>query len=236
MHGKKMKLRRVADDGTADVFDIEAMDLGPQHGITFRADADVEDGDEVTDTLPNGKSKTMRLREVHVHQSPFGDSALDHTAAKYDVISGKAALSSRSTNPGVGNYITYHGPVVQMTGDGSTAQLAWGNRGPVNQGQSTASQIAPGYEQLATVLTDLLAQLPALGLATDDDTDFRETTETVLAEVVREEPNQGLIRRSVAALKGYLAQIAAGTAQAATDEATEFARTAIEGLSDSLPF
>ncbi|GGK63678.1 CHAT domain-containing protein [Nocardia camponoti] len=99
--GKKMKLRRVADDGTATVFEIEAMDLGPQHGITFRVDADVEDGDEVTDTLPNGKLKTMRLREVHVLQSPFGSSTLDHTGAKYDVISGKTTPAFRSSEPQV---------------------------------------------------------------------------------------------------------------------------------------
>ncbi|WP_297614996.1 CHAT domain-containing protein [Nocardia sp.] len=99
MQGKTMKLRRVADDGTATVSDIEAMDLGPQHGITFRVDADVEDGDEVTDTLPNGKSKTMRLREVQVLQSPFGSGTLDHTGAKYDVISGKAALGRATAKP-----------------------------------------------------------------------------------------------------------------------------------------
>ncbi|MFE5284845.1 CHAT domain-containing protein [Nocardia sp. NPDC056611] len=96
MQGKMMKLRRVADDGTATAFDIEAMDLGPQHGITFRVDADVEDGDEVTDTLPNGKTKTMRLREVHVLQSPLGSSTLDHTGAKYDVISGRSTLGHAS--------------------------------------------------------------------------------------------------------------------------------------------
>jgi uncharacterized protein (TIGR02391 family) len=90
--GKMMKLRRVADNGTVAEFDIQAQDLGLEHGITFSVDADVEVGDEVTDTLPNGKTKTMRLREVQVNQSPFGSKMLDHTAAKYDVISSRAAL------------------------------------------------------------------------------------------------------------------------------------------------
>ena len=93
--GKTMKLRRV-HDGQIHEADIEAMDLGPEHGITFRvdADADVEDGDEVTDTLPNGKMKTMRVHDVHVLQSPFGGtSALDHTGAKYTVVTARAALS-----------------------------------------------------------------------------------------------------------------------------------------------
>jgi uncharacterized protein (TIGR02391 family) len=90
--GKTMKLRRVADDGAVTEFDIQAVDMSSEHGITFAVDADVEDGDEVTDTLPNGKQKIMRLRDVQVYQSPFGDDLLDNTTAKYDVVSGRAAL------------------------------------------------------------------------------------------------------------------------------------------------
>jgi uncharacterized protein (TIGR02391 family) len=92
--GKTMKLRRIADDGTVTEFDIQGQDLGQKDGITFSVDADVEVGDEVTDTLPNGKTKAMRLRDVQVFQNPFdvGGSGLDHTGAKYDVVSGRAAL------------------------------------------------------------------------------------------------------------------------------------------------
>jgi uncharacterized protein (TIGR02391 family) len=90
--GKAMKLRRVSDDGTVIELDIQAEDLTQEYGITFAVDADVEVGDEVTATLPNGKTKTMRLREVEVLQSQFGGDMLDHTLAKYDVVSGRAAL------------------------------------------------------------------------------------------------------------------------------------------------
>lgn len=103
--GRMMKLRRVLDDGQVYEADIEAQDLGPEHGITFRVDADVEDDDEVTDTLPNGKTKTMRLREVHVLQSPFGRGTgnLDHTGAKYTVVTARTALSEPTpvTLPGL---------------------------------------------------------------------------------------------------------------------------------------
>lgn len=103
--GRMMKLRRVLDDGQVYEADIEAQDLGPEHGITFRVDADVEDDDEVTDTLPNGKTKTMRLREVHVLQSPFGRGTgnLDHTGAKYTVVAARTALSQPTpvTLPGL---------------------------------------------------------------------------------------------------------------------------------------
>lgn len=96
--GKMMKLRRVDDDGTVTEFDIQAQDLGQDHGITFAVDADVANGDEVTDTLPNGKTKTMRLREVQVREMPFPGATkdLDHTGAKYDVVSGRAALRQPS--------------------------------------------------------------------------------------------------------------------------------------------
>lgn len=129
----------------------------------------------------------------------------------------------------------YSGPVVQQTGEGNTVQLAWNNSGTVNQGQASTRQIAPGYEQLATVLTDLLAGLPAIGLPEEQDADVRETIDSVLAEVVAEEPNPGIIRRSMAAIRGYLGEFASGVAQAATAEGTEIARTAIEGLSNVIP-
>jgi uncharacterized protein (TIGR02391 family) len=90
--GTTMKLRRVADDGTVTEFDIQGQDLGQKDGVTFSVDADVEVGDEVTETLPNGKLKTMRLLEVQVFQSPFGTKLLDHTGAKYEVETARAAV------------------------------------------------------------------------------------------------------------------------------------------------
>lgn len=104
MKGKVMRLRRVMDDGQVHEAEIEAMDLGPEHGITFRVDADVEEDDEVTDTLPNGKTKTMRLRDVHFLQNPRGGSSpLDHTGAKYTVIPARAVPREPSpvTLPGM---------------------------------------------------------------------------------------------------------------------------------------
>lgn len=155
---------------------------------------------------------------------------------------------ARTTYPMFGEYspasnvTNYNGPVVQLTGNGNSAQLAWNNTGTVNQGgqASSTEQIAPGYEQIATVITDLLANLSAVGLDDADEADVRDTAETVLAEIVREEPDQGVIRRCIAAMKGYLGQIASGVAQAATDtttaEGAEFARTTMENLSNALPF
>jgi hypothetical protein len=92
IEGKTMQLRRVTDDGRVTEFEIQGQDLGSNDGITFSVDADVEVGDEVTETLPNGKLKTMRLVEVQVFQSPFGTNMLDHTGAKYEVVSGRRAL------------------------------------------------------------------------------------------------------------------------------------------------
>jgi hypothetical protein len=88
--GQPMKLRRVRDDGAVTEADIEALDLG-NGTITFRVDADVEVGDEVSHVLPNGKTKTMRLDRIDVRQSPFGNM-LDHTEASYSVVDQKAVL------------------------------------------------------------------------------------------------------------------------------------------------
>ena len=95
--GRTTKLRRVADDGTVKEFDILLRDRGLENGMTFRVDADVEDGDEITETLPNGKTRTVRLYDVEVRRSPMGSGKLDRTQAKYTVVTDKAAL--RRPNP-----------------------------------------------------------------------------------------------------------------------------------------
>lgn len=110
MTGKTMRLRRAAEDGSVTESDIQAQDLGSEYGLTFAVDADVEVGDEVCDTLPNGKTKTMRLVEVEVSQSPFRGASrrLDHTQAKYEVVSAKSALRQPApvTMPGLHSLIS----------------------------------------------------------------------------------------------------------------------------------
>lgn len=123
----------------------------------------------------------------------------------------------------------YHGPVVTV--DGDNAQLAWNNGGAVSQSQ----QIASGYEDVARPLTELLANLAAFDLG-DGEPEARTHAETVLGEVVKENPDQGVIKRGLTMIKGLLAPIAAGIGAAVTAESTEAARHAIEALGSNLPF
>lgn len=132
-----------------------------------------------------------------------------------------------------GTVTNYHGPVVTVTGD--NAQIAWDSE-TVEQSQNNVSQIVPGYEQLAQLLTDMLANLSNFTLGEDDETDARENAQTVLREVVKEKPDQGIVRRSVNMLKGVFAPIASGAAAGVSAESTESARTLIEMLGTSLPF
>ena len=62
----------------------------------------------------------------------------------------------------------YNGPVVTIVGD--HAQVAWNNH-DVTQSRETTEQVAPGYEELADLVTRLLASLPSLTLDPDDDTE-----------------------------------------------------------------
>ncbi|MGL4745817.1 MAG: hypothetical protein ACRCXL_15700 [Dermatophilaceae bacterium] len=125
----------------------------------------------------------------------------------------------------------YHGPVVTVHGD--NAQLAWDNQ-MVSQTQN--QDIARGYEELAKVVTGLLASLPALGLSDDDEQEAKSTAETVLGEVVKDEPDQGRIKRGITMLRGLLAPIGTGVGTAVSDESAELAKTVIKGLGSTLPF
>jgi hypothetical protein len=127
----------------------------------------------------------------------------------------------------------YHGPVVTVHGD--HAQLAW-ESDTVNQTQNRVEQIAAGYEDLAKVVTEVLVNLDDMSLAPSDIDEVRTHAEAVLGEVVKAEPNQGVVKRSVTMLKGLFAPVAAGLSAAATEESSELARQAIEALGSSLPF
>lgn len=53
--------------------------------ISLPVDADIEVGDEIERTLPNGKIHAVLATEVNVLESPFGGS-LDHTEVKYTTV------------------------------------------------------------------------------------------------------------------------------------------------------
>lgn len=127
----------------------------------------------------------------------------------------------------------YNGPVVTVNGD--HAQLAWDNQS-VTQVQEHSEQVAPGYEQLAQLLTDILASLSTFQLDETDGSELRENANLVLQEVVKSEPDQGIVRRGVTLIKGLLAPVSAGLGKAVTEETAEAARQVIDALGASLPF
>lgn len=127
----------------------------------------------------------------------------------------------------------YHGPVVTLNGD--NVQIAWDND-TVDQTQNRVEQLAPGYEQLAHLVTDLLANLSNFELSEGDAADAQESAETVLGEVVKEQPDQGVVQRGVNMLKGRFSPTATGAAAGVSVESAEAARTLIEAFGASLPF
>jgi len=105
------------------------------------------------------------------------------------------------------------------------AQLAWNNT-RVTQNQ----QIAPGFEEVARIVTDLLNRLPILGLPEPDARDAAEHGRVVLAEVARPEPDRGIVRRGLTAIKGALAELAAGLVTGANAGAVEVGKDLVRTL------
>ncbi|MCX5267763.1 hypothetical protein [Streptomyces sp. NBC_00199] len=123
----------------------------------------------------------------------------------------------------------YDGPVFNK--GVSNAQLAW-NNGTVTQNQQiNDGSVAPGYEALAALVTDLLRQLPGSGLADRDRADAATAAEEVIAEITgSDSPEPGRVRRAVTMLKGALAPVATGLAAGTAVGAQEWAQSAIRGL------
>lgn len=140
-------------------------------------------------------------------------------------INADTGTASGASQPSTVNH--YHGPVVTVNGD--QAQIAWGD-GTITQGQGDVSQITEGYEDLARVVADILSKLGELSLSDEDAEDVKETADVLLAEVVKAEPEKGVIRRGTKMMKALLASATIGVNQAVTTESAEYAREAIEAL------
>jgi hypothetical protein len=102
----------------------------------------------------------------------------------------------------------------------------------VTQNHNWAEQVAPGYEALAKAMTDVLRLVNAMDLSPEAQEDVDAASNEILAEIVREEPRPGLIRRSLAVLRSWFTPIAAagvaGAGLGVSDGAQEAARRAIE--------
>ncbi|MEU7032852.1 hypothetical protein ABZ958_04110 [Streptomyces sp. NPDC046237] len=121
----------------------------------------------------------------------------------------------------------YDGPV--FNGPARNNLLAW-NSETVTQNQQVNSAVAPGYEELAERVTELLRQLPEAGLGEQDREDAEAAAGDVLDVITQPEPEPGKVRRALATLRGALAPVATGVAAGTTVGAQEWALSAIEGL------
>ncbi|MEU6948579.1 hypothetical protein ABZ957_25610 [Streptomyces sp. NPDC046316] len=121
----------------------------------------------------------------------------------------------------------YDGPV--FNGPARNNLLAW-NSETVTQNQQVNSAVAPGYEELAARVTELLRQLPEAGLGEQDREDAEAAAGDVLDVITQPEPEPGKVRRVLATLRGALAPVATGVAAGTTVGAQAWALSAIEGL------
>lgn len=85
------------------------------------------------------------------------------------------------------------------------------------------------------MISGLLASFPTLGLPGDEQ-EAKASAESVLGEVVKDEPDQGRNKRGIKMLRGLLAPIATGVGTAVSGEAAVLSKMLIEGLGSTLPF
>lgn len=126
----------------------------------------------------------------------------------------------------------YNGPTVY--GDVNNSVLAWGNNSVDVSQHNTTEQIASGFEDIAEAVADTLRRLPDLGLTDDERTGADTAAREVLAEVTKETPDPGLIRKGATLLKGFLASVAMGVQTGVTAEAQAQAQQAIQALGASI--
>ncbi|MEV7192043.1 hypothetical protein AB0N81_09555 [Streptomyces sp. NPDC093510] len=107
--------------------------------------------------------------------------------------------------------------------------------GNADQSIQAFQRVTPGFEALAEAVADAVRHLAAADVPDDVREDASDLATTIRAEVARDEPDPGTLRRAVAALKGYLAPIAITTVTAgAVVGGEETAHALIERLGNAL--
>lgn len=199
---------------------------------------------------------------AHFEGRPFTEAEISHAAeylAKRELIKGPGAFGHRGplradiTPDGMdcvvdwsadvsaylrrqettGSTSTYNGPVFNAAVDGT--QIAYNNNS-VNQNITRIEQVAPEHQALAQALTQVMNLLvPQMHLSPEAQEDVEAANAEIVAEIVRDEPRPGPIRRGVTLLRNSFTALAAATAVGATaavsDEAQDAARQALELLS-----
>ncbi|MET9458376.1 hypothetical protein ABZY05_25395 [Streptomyces canus] len=128
--------------------------------------------------------------------------------------------------------IHYGDKIVQIGNQNSGKVQGSVTYGNVDQ---SVQRITPGFEALADAVADAVRHLATADVPDGVREDASDLATTVRAEVARDEPDPGTLRRALATLRGYLAPIAISTVAAgATAGGEETAHALIERLSNVL--
>lgn len=119
----------------------------------------------------------------------------------------------------------YNGPVINS--EVRNSPMFWNNN-TVNFAH--VEQVAPGFEEVARVVGAVLTRLGDLGLPETEQRDAAQSANEVLAEVAKPEPDRGVVRRGLNALKGVLLQLTAGLLTGANAGAVELGNDLIRDL------
>ena len=181
-------------------------------------DTDKPQGGEVARVTINHQEIARMMRDIQ--------ASFDRHPIRVPVHTDSPMAAPGSTN-------VFNAPVI--FGDANGAQLAWNNH-TANQTRTgdDTKQIAAGFEAIAQTVVSIMKQLPAAGLRAADQQDADDAASEVLEEVTATEPNRGRIRRAVTVLKGVLAPLAIGATSGASEGVHEWAKTAVEQLSQHL--
>ncbi|WFE47687.1 hypothetical protein [Verrucosispora sp. WMMD1129] len=145
--------------------------------------------------------------------------ARDNTLAGYLLSSSRTVVHMTEQN----NY------GLNIQGGVHGGQVSWIN-GIAEQNQVNDLRAARGYESVAEVVKEVLAQLPQFGLPEDEAEGARDSANELLVETSSPTPNRSKVLRSLAALKGFLLPVLNQAADGAGAGAHEMAKTAVQRL------
>lgn len=168
--------------------------------VDFEVDTPVFEGD-VLEWDDRGIRRRVHVNQVDVYDA--GSAFMRHIAARYS----SAARPSRSpgTVSGGGHMIIINGSHVNVAVDGSsiTQQMA----------------VSPGYEEITNAVGKALALIEeTAGVDPDDVEAARDSATLVVQEAAKPEPDEKVMKRGLAVVRGVLTSAANSGAGALASE------------------
>ena len=174
--------------------------------IYFEITSPVYSGDHIETDDPRGGTRTLEVKSVKLFDQRNNPAfaGMSYLLANVEDVNDRVVKPRGLTAPSQ----VFNGPVINVSG--GKANVAWGHSSVVDT--TAGTEIAPGFEDLASRLAEAIQVLQSIDDLDDDDRlTGEDAANRALVEITREEPDRKALKSFVLTVKGVLSSAIGST-------------------------